>query len=237
MGCVNRMRKAGPINPKAPGHPKEGQWVSVMGLDPAMAGKTAAIMYAVDRLTGKRLILDAYNMGDPTPQKIRALIEEWVLRYNPFEVRIEINAFQKAFALDEDLRNWLASQGTQLREHFTGKNKWDTSFGVAAMSGLFGTVKDGRHNNDALLELPDHEGNEHIKALINQLITWKPDTRNPTDLVMAFWFCEIRARELVSQGMHRTTHLNNRWATRSSASNRGVVNLDELAHEQFNHYL
>lgn len=237
MGCVNRMRKAGVINPKAPGHPKDGQWVTIMGLDPAMAGKTAAIMYAIDRLTGKRMILDAYNMGDPTPQKIRALIEEWVLRYNPFEVRIEINAFQKAFSLDEDLRNWLASQGTQLREHFTGKNKWDTSFGVAAMSGLFGTVKDGKHNGDALLELPDHERNEHVKALINQLITWKPDTRNPTDLVMALWFCEIRARELVAQGMHRTTHLQNRWATRANTNTRGVINLDELAHEQFNHYL
>lgn len=237
MGCVNRMRKAGPINHKAPGHPKDGNWIVLMGLDPAMSGKTAGIVYAVDRESGRRMVLDAYNMSDPTPQKIRGLMEEWVHKYHPMEMIIETNAHQKSYALDEELRNWLASNGIQMRSHFTGKNKWDAAFGVAAMSALFGTSKDGRHNSDNLLTLPSHESNEHIKALINQLITWKPDTRNPTDLVMALWFCELRARDLVSQGLNRTTHLNNRWATRANANTRGVINLDELAAEQFTQFI
>lgn len=228
-GSVNRARKTGPLNPKAPGHPTGGEWVHIMGLDPAMTGNTAAIMYAYDRLSGNRMVLDAHNMTEPTPQKIRGLIENWVQIYQPTELRIEINAFQKAFALDEELRNWLASRGCQLKEHYTGRNKWDVGFGVAAMSSLFGTVREGKHQKDNLLSLPNHENNEHVKALINQLITWKPDTKGKTDLVMALWFCEIRAQELVRQGAYQQTHMSNRWATRRNRYGQGVVNLDEYA--------
>jgi hypothetical protein len=236
-GSVNRARKTGPLNPKAPGHPQEGEWINIMGLDPAMSGKTAAIMYAYDRLTGKRMVLDAHNMAEPTPQKIRGLIENWVTIYQPMEIRIEINAFQKAFSLDEELRNWLASRGCQLREHFTGRNKWDVGFGVAAMSSLFGTVREGKHQQDNLLSLPNHENNEHVKALINQLITWKPDTKGPTDLVMALWFCEIRAQELVRQGMYQQTHMSSKWATRKNRYSQSVVNLDDFGSDNYIQYL
>jgi hypothetical protein len=229
--AVNRMRKPGNIRIGAPGHPTDGQWVLIMGLDPAMAGKTAAIMYAVDRTSGRRMVLDVFNMHEPTPGKIRALIEDWITRYQPMELRVEINAFQKAFALDEDLRQWLANRGVQFREHFTGKNKWDINFGVAGMSALFGSLRDGKPQKNNLLELPDAT-NEHIKALINQLITWKPDTKNATDCVMALWFCEIRAKELILQGNNRQHHQYNRFATRKNVAAQGVINLDELAAEQ-----
>ena len=230
-GSINRMRKAGPLNFNAPGHPaQDGTWVNIMGIDPAMSGKTATIMYAVNRDTGKRYVLDVYNMQDPTPQKIRSLIEEWVDKYHPLELRVEINAYQKAFALDDDLRQWLASRGTNLREHFTGKNKWDVGFGVASMSGLFGSMRDGKFNRDNLIEIPDNS-NEHVKALVNQLITWKPDTKGPTDCVMALWFCEIRAKELIQQSSHRSTHINNRWATRRNTAQRGIMSLNEMISE------
>lgn len=228
MGSTSKIRRKGPIRPDVPGHPKEGQFYTVIGLDPAMAGKTAGIVYAFSRDTKKRYVLDANNMSDPTPGKIRALLDEWVKKYHPNEVRIEINAFQKAFALDEDLRQWLSSAGVQFREHFTGKNKWDTNFGVASMAGLFGTLRDGKFQQDNLIELPMSD-NEDIKALINQLITWKPDTKSPTDLVMALWFCEIRAREMLNQGTYLKNHLQNRYATRANLATRGSINLDEYA--------
>ena len=235
--CVNRMRKPGPLKLGAAGHPTEGQWVKIMGLDPAMAGKTAAIMYAVERNTGMRLILDAHNMGDPTPQKIRALIENWVTAHQPMELRIEINAFQKAFALDDDLRQWLANRGCRLSEHFTGKNKWDTNFGVASMANLLGTMRDGKPQRDHMVELPDATNNEHFKALITQMITWKPDTRNPTDLIMAWWFCEIRAKELIQQGANRTTHTGSRFLTRRAAANQNVVRLSEMMADRGTYYV
>ena len=233
---VNRMRKPGPINHSTAGHPTGGQWITLMGLDPAMTGKTAAVMYAVERNTGDRMVLDAHNMSDPTPQKIRALMEEWVDKYHPMELRIEINAHQKAYALDTELNQWLASRGVQLRQHFTGKNKWDTAFGVAAMSGLFGTLRQGKHQDDNILTLPAHEGNEHLKALINQLITWKADTKGPTDLVMALWFCEIRARELIQQNQVRSFHAGSKWTSRRNDYQRQVVNLDEMFMDQYNIY-
>ena len=235
--CVNRMRKPGVLRLGMPGHPDGGEWVTFMGIDPAMAGKTAAVIYAVERNTGKRLVLDAYNMNEPTPGKIRGLIEEWVNTYHPMELRVEINAFQKAFALDEDLRQWLAGRGVRFSEHFTGKNKWDTNFGVAAMEGLFGTMRDGKHQKDNLIELPDPQYHEGIKALINQLITWKPDTRNPTDVVMALWFCEIKAKETIKKNTNRVTHMNNRFLTRRNLAQQSVINLNDLAAEQYTMYL
>ena len=229
---INRMRKPGTIKYGAPGHPEGGQWVTLIGLDPAMTGKTAAVAYAVERNTGQRKILDVFNMSDPTPAKIRELIESWVIKYTPMELIIEINAFQKAFALDEDLRNWLGSYGVRFREHFTGNNKWDVNFGVASMSGLFGIMRDGKVESKGLMELPDNT-NEHIKAMIQQLITWKPDTKNPTDCVMALWFCEIRAKELISKNRHRMSHVPNRFATRKNMEERGAVSLNAALAENY----
>mgnify|MGYP003336323178 FL=1 len=189
--------------------------------------------YAVNRETHKRYVLDVHNMSDPTPQKIRALIEDWVTTYRPQELRIEINAFQKAFELDEDLRNWLAGRGVRLNSHFTGKNKWDTNFGVASMSALFGSLRDDKHQKNNLIELPSSDGSEGIKALVQQLITWKPDSKGPTDCVMALWFAVIRARELIQKNTNVTPYLTNRWATRAQMEKRNSINLDDAFAEQW----
>ena len=235
--CVNRMRKPGPLRLGAAGHPRDGQWVTLIGMDPAMAGKTALVVYAVDRQSGKRLVLDAYNMSDPTPGKIRAIIEDWINTYRPVELRIEINAHQKMYEVDEEFRQYLANKGVRFSSHFTGKNKWDTDFGVAAMQGLFGTMNGAKHNRDNLIELPDPQYHEGIKALINQLITWKPGTRNPTDVVMALWFCEIKAKEMIQHSGNQIWHATSRFVTQRQMAQQAVVNLDDLAMEQFTTYL
>jgi hypothetical protein len=228
QGSVNRMRKRGPLKPGTPGHPSEkGQWYTIMGLDPAMSGNTAAVIMTVDRQTRNRYILDVENMQEPTPQKIQKLIEEWVDKYRPQELRIETNAHQKAYALDETLRTFLASTGVRFSSQFTGRNKWDTSFGVAAMSGLFGTMRGNSHQDDNLIELPSQDGSEGIKALIQQLITWKPDTKGKTDCVMALWFCELRAREVIGTTRMGQSHLPNKWATPRQQRERYMVNLND----------
>ena len=228
QGSIFGMRKRGPLKPGAAGHPKErGNWYTIIGLDPAMTGNTAAVAMTVDRQTRKRYILDVENMQDPTPQKIEALIQDWVERFRPQELRIETNAHQKAYALDDNLRTYLASAGVKFSSQFTGKNKWDTSFGVAAMSGLFGTMRGQTFNHDNLIELPSQEGSEGIKSLIQQLITWTPDTKGKTDCVMALWFCEIRAKEIVSNGTISQTHIPNRWATRRQMETRYVVDVND----------
>ena len=228
QGSVNRMRKRGKLKPGAPGHPAEqGQWYTIMGLDPAMTGNTAAVIMTVDRQTRKRYILDVENMQDPTPQKIQTLIEAWCEKYRPQELRIEINAHQKAYALDETLRSYLASAGVKFSSQFTGKNKWDTSFGVAAMSGLFGTMRGTTFNHDNLMELPSQDGSEGVKALIQQLITWKPDTKGKTDCIMALWFCELRAREVIGTTRITQSHIPNKWATPRQSATRYIVNVND----------
>jgi hypothetical protein len=172
-------------------------------------------------------------MTEPSPDKIQHLIEDWVEKYRPQELRIEINAHQKAYALDENLRNFLASYGCQLNSHFTGKNKWDTSFGVASMAMLFGNTRDGRFQDNNIMEIPSNEGSEGIKTLVQQLITWKPDTKNHTDTVMALWFAIIRIRELMQNTSRVGQYQSNRWATRAQMGSRGSINLDEAFAEQW----
>ena len=233
-GCVNGMRKRGPIKPGTPGHPdRAGSTYTVIGFDPAVSGRSAFVAVTLNRDDSTIYVLDCVNMADPTPQKENALIREWVEKYHPQEFRVEINAHQKYYAMDTDLRNYLATYGCQLNSHFTGKNKWDTSFGVASMASLFGTIHDGRYQDNGLIELPSNEGSEGLKSLVQQLITWKPDTKNPTDCVMALWFAIIRIRELMQQGSKVGQYQSNRWATRSQKQQRMSLNLDEAFAEQW----
>jgi hypothetical protein len=232
-GSIDGMRKAGRLVPGNPGHPRDVNGFSfICGLDPAMVGDTAAICYAVDRTTHKRYIVDAIKITRPTPAAIRQLIFDWTSLYSPSEWIVEKNAFQSFLTQDEGIRANLASRGVLLREHHTGTNKWDSGFGVASMSTLFGTKQfDGKHHRDNLIHLPSDQ-TENIKALIEQLITWSPTTKGKTDMVMALWFCEIRAREMLSQGVHATHHMKNPFLSRFERGKRTVINIDELLAEK-----
>lgn len=233
QGSTNGARRVGPLKPGAVGHPNHVEGYTIIGLDPAIAGKTALVALTYNRADGKIYVLDCLNMAEPSYQKIRSAIEAFTEKYKPQEFRIEINAFQKAFELDEDLRGWLAGRGVRLSSHFTGKNKWDSNFGVASMSALFGTIRDDKHQKNNLIELASTDSSEGMKALVQQLITWKPDSKGPTDCVMALWFAVIRARELIQSGTKVTPYLNNRWATRAQMENRYSINLDDAFAEQW----
>jgi hypothetical protein len=232
-GSIDGMRKAGRLVPGHPGHPRDLSGFSVIcGLDPAMVGDTAVVCYAIDRVSHKRYIVDAIKITRPTPAAIRQLIFDWTGLYQPSEWIVEKNAFQSFLTQDEGIRQNLASRGVLLREHHTGNNKWDSGFGVASMSTLFGTKQfDGKHHRDNLIHLPSDQ-TENIKALIEQLITWSPNTKGKTDMVMALWFCEIRAREMLNQGMHQTHHMKNPFLSRYEKGKRTVINIDELLAER-----
>ena len=233
-GCVNGMRKRGPLRKDTPGHPKNvDSTYTIIGFDPAVTGRSAFVAVSYNRADGRIYVLDCVNMVDPTPQKENALIKEWVEKFKPQEFRVEINAHQKYYAMDTELRDYLASYGCQLNSHFTGKNKWDVGFGVASMASLFGSAKDGRFQDNNILEIPSNEGSEGLKSLVQQLIIWKPDTKNPTDCVMALWFAVIRCRELMQTSSRVGQYQTNRWATRAQMAGRGSLNLDEAFAEQW----
>ena len=233
QACIKGTRRRGPLKQGAVGHPTAVEGYTIIGFDPAMAGNAAFVVITFNRADGKIYVLDCINMSEPNPQKIRNTIEELVGRYKPQEFRVEINAHQKAYSLDEDLRQWLATYGVRLEAHHTNKNKWDTNFGVASMSMLFGTMRDGKFQGNNTIELPSTSDSEGLKSLVQQLITWKPSTRGKTDCVMALWFAVLRAREFMQQTSNLTKFTNNRWATRAQREQRYVVNLDEAFQEQW----
>jgi len=232
-GSIDGMRKSGRLTAGHPGHPRDlNGFTYICGLDPAMVGDTAAICYAIDRATSKRYIVDAIKITRPSPAAIRNLIFDWTSLYGPSEWIVEKNAFQSFLTQDEGIKMHLASKGVQFKEHHTGNNKWDAGFGVASMASLFGTKQfDGKHHRDNLIHLPSDQ-TENIKALIEQLITWSPTTKGKTDMVMALWFCEIRAREMLNYGKYQTHHLKNPFLSKYEQSKRTVVNLDELFAEK-----
>jgi hypothetical protein len=51
-------------------------------------------------------------------------------------------------------------------------------------------------------------------------------------MVMALWFCEIRAREMLSQGTHAVHHMKNPFLSRFERGKRTVINIDELLAEK-----
>lgn len=236
-GCVNGGRTSGPLQPGATSHPKNTDgYYTVCSMDPAVAGNTAAVAYAIDRYTGNRYVLDVRVMAGPTPAQIRDLIFSMTDTYRPNEWVIEANAFQGFLVYDEEINQSLADRGVVVKPHHTNTNKQDPDFGVASMSGLFGTIATGpsnqrTHQGDGLIELPSSQSHG-VKMLIEELISWSPNVKTKyrrQDTVMALWFAELRARE-ISSNSRRPVFFggSNQFLNERDRDRQMVVNLDEL---------
>jgi hypothetical protein len=237
-GVVCGSRQAGLIPRGMPGVRPEGMdgLTVVAGLDPAMAGYTAAVAVGLDISTQKRYLLDVSNVQGMTPDAIRELIRSWTVKYNILEWRIEKNAFQAMLTQDREVREFLSGRGCVLREHHTGANKWDSDFGVASLTTLFSGWQDGR----ALIELPSSHGSEGVKALVEQLITWYPDApkAQKTDTVMATWFAELACRDRIQAVTnYQRSHVRNPFLTQWDRTQQSSVNLYELESEQITSFI
>lgn len=224
--AVNGMRTPGLMRPGDPGCPPKGMdgIFVVGGLDPATAGDTAAVVVGLDRHTGKRWVLDARVKTGASPTWVRENVKDMTEKLHVNEWIVEKNGFQAFLSQDPELQRYMANLGVVIREHFTGRNKWDSAYGIAGMSGLF--------YND-LIDIPSTNRSEAIKQLTEQLVTWSPESKGiKTDLVMALWFCAIKCQEImqISQaGAALGTHLPNRYATRRRKANQYTVHLADLA--------
>lgn len=237
-GAVDGRRGAGQeLIVGMPGGP-DANWqpYTIIGVDPAIKGTAAFCVYTIDRVSGRRWVLDMKGLKAPTPAQIREQIVALATRYRPQEVRVEANAYQLAIVQDRELTQWCAARGIPLKPHLTYANKTDEMYGVAAMSSLFGTtVTDslGRrtHNKDHLISLPN-QSTPGVKTLIDELIAWDPNTpvkRLRQDHVMALWICETRALELVAVGDRKPFAVRNRFLSSQRRGARMVVNLSDLA--------
>lgn len=243
-GATDRRRAAGPITRERVAfwgpdrkdiHP-EGMY-RICSMDPAMTGDTAALVYAVDRQTQKRYVLDVHVMTGPTPAKIRELIQEWTTVYEPHEWVVESNAFQLFLTQDEGIQKFLASRGIPMVPHYTGRNKADPEFGVASLAPLFGTVHTDEthsriHNKDNLISLPDPNRCAGARMLSDQLVVWDPmvaPKNRKQDTVMALWFAELRARRVLHEAPEQIQHYyNSPFASRRTVEQQTVIALDEV---------
>lgn len=185
----------------------------VAGLDPAAVGYTAVVVMGVDTKTAERFIIDVHNEANMHPEKVRDLIKNMTEKYKIQEWRVERNAFQRFLTLDTEVNRWLAGRGSFLREHLTGDNKNDEDFGVLAMSALF---------TNKLIHLPNPNQSSATKTLIEQLSIWhpKPPKNMKTDLVMALWFAELRAQELVGSYRSQVNYINSSFTTKAERNQR-----------------
>lgn len=227
---VNGARMSG-LMPKDMNAVRNGRGMDglivVAGLDPATSGHTAAIAIGLDISSGKRYVLDAFNKPGTRPDEIRSLIKEWTAKYNIAEWRIEKNGFQGFLVHDREINDFCAAHGTLVQPHFTGNNKHDEAFGVAAMSMLFS----GWEDKNALIELPSTHGSEAVKALVEQLTTWSPEAhkKTKTDLVMALWFAELACRDRVSAvSRFSTSHVSNPFLTPWDRNQQTTYQMSQL---------
>lgn len=231
VAAVDGMRQAGPLQRGAPGHREygmEGCYV-VGGFDPAITGHSAAVVMAVDRQSGVRWVMDVWTQSHLKPEDIFDKIKDWTVKYRMNEWRIEKNAMNMMVSQSRPLKEFLAQRGCVLKEHFTGSNKWDEDFGVASMSVLF----DNWESKRQLIRLPSRSS-EGVKALIEQLTTWEPQapgsrSKKKIDCVMALWFAEIRARELMMDVAENEFHIDTEWTSERDRTKQIVIDLDYAA--------
>jgi hypothetical protein len=200
----------------------------IAGLDPAAAGCTAMVVIGLDRRTGVRWLLDVVNRRGMPPHEMRSEIKRLTERYGITEWRVEKNAYQASIVQDQEIRTYLSARGCLISGHHTNTNKWDPDFGVASMAPLFEGWRDG--NN--LIRLPSQTQSESVRALIEQLCSWFPETKGLTDCVMALWFAEIRARELMVSdfsGWHRS---DTEFVSERDQAGQMVVDVDLALQQQ-----
>jgi hypothetical protein len=229
QGCVDRARYPGRLMPGQSGHRPYGmEGVTVIaGLDPAAAGFTAIQVWALDRQTGVRWVLEVVNKRQLPPHQMRAEIQRITERYGVSEWRIEKNAYQQSIVQDALIRDMLHARGCMISPHHTNSNKWDSDFGVASMATLFEGWREGRN----LIRLPSQTQSEPVRNFIEQLVAWSPEMKGLTDTVMAAWFVEIRCRELMLGSMDENQSITNEFMSSRDREQQFVIDL-EMALQQ-----
>lgn len=224
QGCVDRARYPGRLMAGQSGHRKYGmEGVTVIGgVDPAAAGYTAMQVWALDRQTGVRWVLEIVNKQALPPHKLRAELFRLTERYGVSEWRIEKNAYQQSITQDALIRDYMNARGVLVSGHHTNSNKWDPDFGVASMATLFEGWQEGRN----MIRLPSQTQSEPVRNFIEQLVSWTAETKGLTDTVMAAWFVEIRCRELMGVGLDDNHSIVNEFMSGRDLESQFVVDLE-----------
>jgi hypothetical protein len=234
-GSVDKRRQPGPLQAGALGHPKYGsEGMQIIGsIDPAGTGTAFILVYALDRRTKERYVLNAWIKTETLPSWYQDMVKQVTPQYGVTEWVIEAQGYSNWIYHDEVIMQFCQQRGIKITPHYTGSgNKIDPDFGVASMSSLFGTLVTKEnlkqyHNGDNIIHLPNPDKSAGVKALIDQLVTWIPGVSGAKlrqDGPMALWFAETRARIYVSAGNGPArTHAQNKYLSRRAAARQYVA--------------
>jgi hypothetical protein len=202
-------------------------------IDPAGTGTAFILVYALDRRTKERYVLNAWIKTETLPSWYQDMVQQITPQYGVQEWVIEAQGYSNWIYHDEVIMQFCQQRGIKITPHYTGSgNKIDPDFGVASMSSLFGTLVTKEnlkqyHNGDNIIHLPNPDKSAGVKALVDQLVTWIPGISGAKlrqDGPMALWFAETRARIYVTAGNGPAkTHARNRYLSRRAQARQYVT--------------
>ena len=208
-GSVDKRRSPGVLRPGEIGGRRNGMegMQTILSIDPAGTGEAFMMVYAIDRQTRERWVLQAW-MGSNTKLSWYAdMIEQIIPEYSVTDLVIERQGYSNWLYQDERIVNFCRQRGVKISPHYTGVgNKIDPDFGVASLASLFGglTKRENAGNSDHdgqnIIHLPNPDKSPGVKALIDQLLTWVPGksgSKLRQDGPMTLWFAEMRARTIL----------------------------------------
>jgi len=173
----------------------ESDWRLIAGLDlaggNAGSGYTAGVLIGINLQTGKRYLVDAFNVKSMKAPQLKEQVLAWSEHYPIYEWRVENNGLQSQLVqYNEEIVRELALQGIRITPHNTSTNKWDEHFGVESMAPLCSA---------GLLSIPwgNQPSRRTFQPLIEQLIVFPMGV--VTDLVMATWFADLGCRDLLKR--------------------------------------
>lgn len=162
--------------------------ILILGVDPAVTGRAAAVVLAYNPDTRVRTVIDVFvgeNLGATGLRQ--KLVYQFLDKYQDHgisTIALEVN-YAPTLMGDEGFMARCQAAGAQVKPFKTlarGKkkgSKWDEEYGVAAMASLFGS---------GLIAFIGHNPDDHtlLQPLIDDMLTFPYS--EVQDVLMALWF-------------------------------------------------
>lgn len=172
----------------------------IAGIDPAITGWMATLLWAVDLQTRRRYLVDAERTREGGQQGALAAIQRWWFEYQLTEWVVETTSYQRAVLQDREIVEFTAEHGITLHPLVTNaSSKWDAVYGVPRQMGYFKqTAPTADGSLRPLVDLPwgDAATQAKVRPYETELVRFDPQntTQHTGDLHMAGWFPESQIR-------------------------------------------
>lgn len=147
----------------------------VAGLDPAIAGFQAAVLWGYQRTTDRFFLIDLDNTPGAGIPGWRDLIQKWFDTYNLRHWVVEDTAAQRGYMQDDWVVKFKNANHVHIEGHHTSTNKWDSHYGVSAMARLF--------NEEVHWQNPNNQQTEILRRV--DLPYGTPAAKSKIDLFIA----------------------------------------------------